>query len=899
MIPQMRSWWAAATRRNRFEDDMRAEMEFHLQARVDDLIAAGWSRSDAERQARMEFGTADAIKDDCRQSRGLRFLDTTVQDVRYAWRMMRKTPGFTAAAIISLALGIGANSAIFTLVEAVMLRTIPITDPDRLFYLAHGTADNPGTSSNYGLFEQYAALTDVFDGVTAYNTNGFKVKTPDGIESVDGLWVSGNFHAVVGVPMAIGRGFAAERDRDAGASMIAVISDHYWARRFNRAPDVLNQTLVLNGHTVAIVGVTAPEFGGVIINAHEDVWMPMAAFRHANGTGESLNDRAALALVMVGQRAAHASMHAVRAEFEMLAGQLQAAYPEGLTALGDRGVVRIINPVIDVRPYSIAGLLPAGDMAPRFLALFSIVTLLTLLVVSANVANLMLGRAVDRQRDTAVRRSLGASRTRILRMMIAEGAMIAIVGWAASCLVAWWTARLLFGILEPSVAALKGIRPDWTLAAYAMLLAGVATMAFSAAPAARAWKLQVLPLLKSGEQSLAQGRSRLSNTLVVLQLAFSVLLLTSAGLAYRSLSLLDSGHVGFDAEPMLLATVRMSQDVNTGLPAVRSQEELTKVEQVREHLAQLNHVRAITYSRRVPGAYFLGTTRVRTREGRSAQMFRRGVGPDYLAALGLEPVAGRDLSPLDRAGRTPAAVINQQLAHELFPSGSALGQTLLIGEPETPVEVVGVAPNAFFDGPVRDPHPRYVFVALQQSTDSWFIDLTFFIRYEGTLEAITPIVSRAIAAADSTLPIVSMSTMTSRLNGVTILERQITTMLIGFALTSVVIAALGQYAAAMFNIRRRTRDFGVRMALGASTHQIQRSVVREALLLTVLGLMIGFVLSGVTASAARAALFGVMPIDPPTYLGVLAMLAATSLVASYVPAWRAGRVNVVDALRQE
>src|SRR5688572_24515625 len=276
MMSQFRSWWSAATRRTRFEDEMRAEMEFHLQARVDDLIASGVAPAAAQRQARMEFGTTDAIKDDCRQSRGLRFIDTTAQDLRYAWRMMRKTPGFTAAAIISLALGIGANTAIFTLVEAVIFRTLPFNEPQGLYFLAHGTAENPGTSSNYPLFERFAALTDVFDGVTAYNTNGLKVSTPDGLESVDSLWVSGNYHAVVGVPMALGRGFAAERDRDVGGSMIAVISDHYWARRFNRAPDVLGRTLILNGHNVGIVGVTAPEFTGLVPGTRPDITLPLS-----------------------------------------------------------------------------------------------------------------------------------------------------------------------------------------------------------------------------------------------------------------------------------------------------------------------------------------------------------------------------------------------------------------------------------------------------------------------------------------------------------------------------------------------------------------------------------------------------------------------------------------------
>ena len=212
--------------RGRFEDEMRAEMQFHLQARIADLVDGRHARRPRP-SGRRAWNSAPSmrIKDDCRQSRGLRFVDTTTQDVRYARRLMRKTPGFTAAAIISLALGIGANTAIFTLVDAVIFRTLPFNEPQGLYFLAHGTAENPGTSSNYPLFERFAALTDVFDGVTAYNTNGLKVSTPDGLESVDSLWVSGNYHAVVGVPMALGRGFAAERDRDVGGSMIAVISD--------------------------------------------------------------------------------------------------------------------------------------------------------------------------------------------------------------------------------------------------------------------------------------------------------------------------------------------------------------------------------------------------------------------------------------------------------------------------------------------------------------------------------------------------------------------------------------------------------------------------------------------------------------------------------------------------
>jgi ABC-type antimicrobial peptide transport system permease subunit len=267
--------------------------------------------------------------------------------------------------------------------------------------------------------------------------------------------------------------------------------------------------------------------------------------------------------------------------------------------------------------------------------------------------------------------------------------------------------------------------------------------------------------------------------------------------------------------------------------------------------------------------------------------------------LGLTPIVGRDLSPRDGHGAPAAAVVNAQLADELFPGRSAIGETLLIGALRRPVEVVGVAPNALFDGPLHDSQPGYVFTSLQQATDGTFVDMTFFVRHTTTLDVITPIVSRAIAKVDPSLPIVSMTTMTSRLDGVTVLERQVTTLLIAFAFTSLVVAALGQYAVAMFNMRRRKRDFGVRLALGASSRQIEESVIREAFGLTIPGLLIGFALSAATAVLARALLYGVTPVDPLTYAGVFVLLAVTSIAASYVPAWRAARVNVVDALRNE
>ena len=328
---------------------------------------------------------------------------------------------------------------------------------------------------------------------------------------------------------------------------------------------------------------------------------------------------------------------------------------------------------------------------------------------------------------------------------------------------------------------------------------------------------------------------------------------------------------------------------------------LALLDRVRERLGSVPNVESVTYSRRMPGPYFLATTAVE----------RAGL-PEACAVV--RAPRGRRLHPHapphaghgagDRRNRSARRQSRRRRAIANWlatcgPTDRPIGQTLLVGEHREPHEIVGVVPDALYDGPVHDPHPRYVFVAEQQFLGSPAIDPTFYIRHRGTLEAIAPLVGRAIAEVDADLPIVSMATMVQRLDSVTVLERQVSTLLVVFALISLLVATLGHYAVAMFNMRRRTRDFGVRMALGASASLIQRVVIGEALRLTLAGLAIGFVLSLVVGMAARRVLFGVTPTDPVTYAGVFALLAVASILAAYLPAWRAGRVNVVDALRQE
>lgn len=895
--------WPAWFVLRRRASDIDEEIRTHLEMATHDRIERGMSPDEAGAAARREFGNVPLVAQTTREVWSWTALEHVLQDLRFGARILWHAPGLSATAVLLVALVIGGNTTIYSMINGLLVSPAQGVAAERLVAIKHAEpgvliADPFISVPNY---EDYARLSTTLQSLTGWSSERLTLGTQTGTYAVFGGLVTANYFETLGVTFAHGRALQADDDQ-AREGVVAVISDRVWRERFGYAPDVIGRPFRINNAPATVVGVTAPGFAGALLTPGEDVWVPIQAYYRASGHADVLTNRGQPLVAMVGQRRPTASLTAVRAEFDTLTSQLYAAFPEAFTTVAPRGVVTMSDPRAAVSPYSAAALLPLADMAPRFLAFFSIVTVLTLVVVAANVANLLLGRAVERQRDTAVRQSLGASRHRIIRMLVAEGAALAFTAWAAACLLAWWTSRALLQFVEPVTGLLAGVRPDWTVLAYAMVLAAVATLAFTTAPAIRTWRLPVLPLLKSGEQGVARGRSRLSTTLVVVQLAFSVLLLTSAGLAYRSLSMLDPGHVGFDADHLLLVTVRAGsqEGVVTSAPSAQDQQAtLVRLEQVRSRLAEEGRVVAVSYARRVPGPTALSTTPVRTPYGEPVQTFVRPVGPDYLRVLGLRPVAGRELTARDSPDAPPTAVINRRLAEELFAGRSPIGQVLHIGERRRSVEVVGVAPDALFDGPVHDPHPRYVFIAQQQVTDRIFIDPTFLIRHEGTLEAVTPIVTRAIADVDPTLPIVSLSTMRTRLAQVTELQAQITTLVIAFAFASLLVAALGQYAVAMFNMRRRTRDFGVRIALGASPRTVQRAVIREALGQTLKGLLMGFALSATIAVLFRAALFGVTPLDPPAYGAVLLLMATTSLLASYVPAWRAGRVNVIETLRSE
>ena len=821
-------------------------------------------------------------------------MEQLLTDIRHGVRILTKSPGLCLIAALLIALVIGGNATIYSMVNSVVTRPAPgVTADDLVSFGIVGRAGAP--YHRYGDIRYYAEHTKTLRSLAAFGSMRASVATPNGSYIIPTIPASTNYFELAGIRPVKGRGFRPDEGRT-GAPLVAVISDRVWHEYYAAADDVIGAPISINGQSATIIGVTPPRFSGLVLSETSDIWIPLGSRRPVEDDN---------AFVMMGRLAEGASVPQVRAEFDTLQSQLRAASPD------------IRRDPLLVTPYAAA----AGGVIAMFerqiLAVFSIMTLLTLLVVCANVANLMLARAVARQRETAVRQSLGASRFRIVRLLVVEGLAIAAIAAVAAYAVAWWTASVVPRLLPPSNLTRTmptDFSPDWHVAVYAVVLAVIGTAIFSVPPALRASRQDPLPVLKEGGQTTIGGRSRLSSSLVVLQLAFSVLLLSIASLSYRSTSLLNVD-LGFDATRLLMV------GIGTDAAAQSREGNIALLDRLRERLRSLPGVSAVSYTHvRPPGSWdrdrvgALGSTS-------SVRASINVVGPGYLETYNVKPIGGRSLTAEDRTRAGIVAVINQNLAEALFPGRSALGQIVQLGSNAEPVwpelrhgrvlaaEVVGVVPNAYYSG----------FNAERGETKPYHVLLTdqtavvnreglavggpgtrvLLLRYTGDFAAVAAAIPGVLSDVDPRVAIDFRETMQMRLDESNAGTRLLPLMLMIFAGLSLLIAAIGQYAAVAFNMRRRVRDFGIRIALGASSRLVLGSVLREGAALTVIGLGIGTALSIAVATLMRGVLYGVTPTDPQTYVGVFALLGCVSLIACYLPARRAARVDPVQALRQE
>ena len=865
-----------AIRRSPDDRDLDDEIRFHLAQEAQLLTERGKSAEDARQAARRAFGSVAVAKEDTRAVWIATAIEQFVQDVRFGWRIFRSAPGLSATAVLLIALVIGGNTTVFSIAHGILAKPAPGVTAPRLVTLSW--VDDKGRAepiNSYVVYDSFRQNSTRLERLLAYDMDRATLNHDNGTYAIQRAFVSPNYFETLGADFERGRSFT-EREADTGAhGLMVVISHHTWVSYFQRQEDIIGKAVMLNDQPATIIGVAAAPFRGSLFVPPADVWVPLSR-RH--------NNRSDMGVGMVGRLAPGVSIGQAYAELSALWSQAQAADPS---------VPQNLKLTLLRYSANAGGNSLVSERGGTFLTIFSVVTVMTLLIVCANVANLLVARAAIRQRELSLRQSLGASRVRIFRAQLAEGLALSVVAWIAACLFAWGTTKGVSGILAPTtqgMATMPDFMPDWTVIAYALLLAIACTVACSFAPALRACRQQLLPSLKAGEQAVIQGRSKLTSGLVVLQLAFSVLLVTSAGLAYRSMFLIGDFDSGFETDNLLLVTV------NTSASAKSPATNIALLDTISDKLHHVPGVARVAYARSAPREFWQSIPI--TLPGAPQEVVRAEstrVGPDYLSVFAAAPLAGRDFTREDQRRPTPAILITQNLAERLWPAQSPLGRILIVNKQER--EVVGVMPNLFFSG-FRRQHPGFVMLSAPQDALEPG-EATLYVRYSGAVDTIGPAITRALRQVDARTPVAYMRTWNTQLDSATWPIRVLTTLLMLFAGGSLFIAAIGQYAVVSFDMRRRVREIGLRVALGASSQQVLSRVIREGFTLTVIGLGLGFLLSLGAGTVLGAALYGITATDPVTYAGVFALLSTASLLACYLPARHAARINPMTALRVE
>jgi predicted permease len=877
---------------------MADELRMHIDEYAEDLMRSGMPAGEARRRARAEFGSMEAIMEDCRRSRGLQHLDELRQDVGYAVRQMTRSPVFAGAAVVSLALGIGANTAIFSVMEAVLWRSLAIRSPDALYYLGHTGGTRVSTSSNYPLFERYQESA-IFEGVAAYEDHiGFQVAMAEGVEHVNGQYVSGNYHFVVGVPMRLGRGFTAERDREAGASPIAVIGDGYWQRRYGRDPDVIGRSLTVNGRVVTIVGVTVPGFNGLSPGSVADLTLPMSMraldepdFFDARDGWVSLS----LVVRLASGTNATAALAAAGPVFERFWME-----PENEWARRDGNAAA-----------RTAALIPAGKGSGGLRARYGTalrvlmgMVAIVLLIACVNVANLQLARATARSREVTVRLSIGAGRSRLVRQFLTESCLLALFGGLFGLLVAMWSVRALLSFFD------KGQFPvlvDVTLNGRVLLFtAGVSLLTgvmCGLMPALRATRRDLMPGMSRYGRLPGKGREWVAGRLpVAVQIALCMLLVTAAGLLVRSVRNLNTVDAGFARDNLLLFNVETGEGVRT------TEQRLAYHALLVEGLRRLPGVETVALAKRSPVDFSTELRRIVVpgvpEPAGPSGVSSNTITPDYFRALGIALVRGRSFTDQDRDGSGKVAVVSESMATAWFGTADALGRSIVMGGNQDTMSIVGIVRDARHEG-IRADAPRSVYTPLAQPGESFDgstgipARLTALVRTSGDPGLLASAATDHVRNLGAGAIVSWVRTMRQQLDAAHLRELLLARLATAFGVLALLLAIAGLHGVMSYEVARRSRDMGIRMALGATRRQLMTAVLRQVLVLALAGIAAGTGLAMVSTRVIAAYLFGLSPGDAETLAVVASFLLATVLLAGYFPARSAAAADPIRTMRTE
>jgi predicted permease len=918
LMAMLRCWWRAMVHGERVRDEVSEELAFHLEARAEELQRGGMTGADARRQARVEMGWPEKQGERYREAVGLRWVDELGGDLRYAWRMLMRSKGFTAVAVGSLALGIGANTIIFSLAKGVLLDRLAVPHPDQLRFLsmlngdrspvqaAWGDTDNKGNKVemlqfSYPIYQalqqqnrEHPVLQDLF-AFKFLNPGDRLTATFNGrAEVVSAQMVSGNFYEQLGVRPQLGRTIQPADDGAAGAGNVVVLSDGVWSRMFGRSPDVIGKTIQLNLIPMTIVGVNPPGFtGAASVQLEPDVFfsLSMQPVLHPMGQAghASLLDDKNLSWVQVMARVrpdvsvetADAAMQTwleqdIRATMKL---EKDAEMPKLSLSDGSRGMSEA-NRDYSMQVYVLATL-----------------TGFVLLLACANLANLLLARSATRQREIAVRLALGASRGRVLRQVLTESLLLSLLGGAAGLTLGYlgrniiphmynapWTGGVLRGDFDAAIFAFT---------AMVSVLTGIF---FGMAPAWQAMRTPVNTGLKDAAASATRRRKGMTGrSLVVLQVALSMLLVVGAGLFGTTLRNLYSEKLGFSAEHLFLFELRAPE---SRYPAPK---DVALHERLAERLTRVPGIESLSLSSvpEVAGGgwddYFEPTDQP---ERKKIAVMMNNVGSSFFGTYRIPVLFGREFSSADTNTSKLVAVVNQALVRKFWPHASPLGKIFKTGPHDKPqiVEVVGVVGDAKYDNLDRVP-PATVYFPYVQANDA--TQMTYVVKSSMSAAVMTHLIREAIAEVDRDLPMRDVRTQQAQIDATVSQQRTFAVLSGAFGVLALVLACIGIYGLMAYDVARRTSEIGIRMALGARASQMMGMVLREASWMAVAGIAAGLGGALMLAKYVKSMLYGLTPNDPWILGGAGMLLFVVALAAGLGPARRAANVEPMEALRHE
>jgi putative ABC transport system permease protein len=834
-------------------------------------------------------------------------MDTLFQDLRYGLRTLIKNPGFTVVAVLTLALGLGANTAIFSLTDQILLKALPVQKPDELVVLRadgpkSGRVSSDSDSANsfsYPMYQELRDKNDVFAGLLARYPVSLSVAGEGPTERADGELVSGNYFDVLGVVPALGRVLSQDDDMVPGANPVIVLSHGYWVRRFGGSAEILNKTLVVNGQSMTVVGVARAGFTGVQIGQTPDVFIPMMMKAQITPSWDGLKNHKDYWLAIMGRLKPGLSAKQAEAAFApAYRGILEAELPL-LGKWSTDTQQKFLDQKLQMTPGAQGRLILQRDAQTPLLVLLGMVGLV-LLIACGNVANLLMARGAARQREIAIRMAVGAGRFRLVRQFLVESLLLSFLGGVVGLIVAAWTLGLLVASIPASVGAL-GLSPelDLRMLGFNLALALLTGLLFGLAPAFRATRLNLESTLREQGSSVSGSLSqvRFRKGLVVSQIVLTTVLLVGAGLFARSMNNLKRLDLGVRAEQLVTFSIAPEQN---GYTPVRS---VALFDQLRESLAALPGVTVVSAAE-IPVFTDSNSSSNITAEGyqprddEDTNVYQNYVGPDYFSTMGIPLIEGREFNSGDTANSMKAAVVNETMAHRFFAGREAVGSRFTFGNGNVhpDIQIVGVVRDSKH-GSVREKARPFVYIPYSQQKTIG--RLTFYLKTPQTLGQMASTLRREVERLDPNLPVFELKTLEQQIDESLFADKFLTSLSLSFALLAAVLAVIGLYGVMAYTVTRRTREIGIRMALGATRGNVSWLILREVVVLAAIGLVIGLPAAYALGHVTESLLYGVKVSDPIVFAGAALLLSGGTLLGGYLPARRAATTDPLKALRCE